>query len=148
MDHFSFSAELKVYHEKEIEALNNKIKFLESQNFELDVRLATITSERDHLRGYVSAMDIETKLVKYFNDTSVSIFIVGVNLMVLCRKMNSKFENLERELQDSRKHEGNARNQAVNCIDIIHKLVQSGNLQSQPEVLVNDKDDSNKVVEH
>lgn len=58
---YSISNEIKVQHANEVRIMRNQIKNLESEKCDLDIKLASVTSERDHLEGYVSAIERETK---------------------------------------------------------------------------------------
>lgn len=61
------SSDLKVIHAKETQTLKTRLKTLESLKCDLEIKLATVTSERDHLLGYTSAMKTETRLEIFFS---------------------------------------------------------------------------------
>lgn len=60
------SSDLKLQHAKEIQTLKTRLKTADSFKCDLEIKLASVTSERDHLLGYTSAMKNETRLELFF----------------------------------------------------------------------------------
>ncbi|XP_065206572.1 centrosomal protein of 89 kDa-like isoform X2 [Planococcus citri] len=93
------SVELKLHNAKDTDWMKKKIADLENEKASTDVEIAKLSSERDHLKGYISAVESEA------------------------RKLNSRYEELERELQVAKKSQGDARKQIIKCMAFIRELV-------------------------
>lgn len=109
--YFSFyrlTTELKSAHKTELQTLNDKIQNLEKHSTNLSARLELVTSERDRLQGYLTAIETEMK------------------------KTNSKLHISEMELRQARKGEANAKHQLIRCMKFIRELTASKkNVESQ-----------------
>ncbi|KAK7601014.1 hypothetical protein V9T40_008455 [Parthenolecanium corni] len=103
------STDLKLIHAKEIQTLKTRLKTLESLKCDLEIKLSTVTSERDHLLGFTSAMKTEA------------------------RQINTKLKSMENELEMSKKNENDTRLQLMKSMSFIRELVSSQNLKTSPQ---------------
>lgn len=123
---YSLSVELKLHNTKDIDSLKKKVVDLEEEKYTLDVQLAKLSSEHDHLNGYISAVELEARwkifhkfcLIFQFEESNDESF----------RKLNLRYEELEKELRHAKKSQGDAKKQIIKCMAFIRELVGVHNL--------------------